>query len=108
MTATDSRLPMSVEQASARSDAAWLSLLDRLNRLSVTKHFDAYADVDWDSPSLALDAADPRWELSPDDPLGATEWYRSLPPPARARLGCELVASKMKIGLVFENILKRG
>jgi hypothetical protein len=42
------------------------------------------------------------------DPLGATEWYRNLPQPDRARLGCELVASKMKIGLVFENILKRG
>ena len=26
----------------------------------------------------------------------------------RARLGCELVASKMKIGLIFERILKRG
>ena len=31
-----------------------------------------------------------------------------LPPPPRARLGCELVASKMKIGLHFESILKRG
>src|SRR3954471_6873956 len=103
MTATDSRLPMSVEQASARSDAAWLSLLDRLNGLSVTKHFDAYADVDWDSPELALDPEDHRWQLSPNDPLGATQWYLSLPPPARARLGCEQAASKMKIGSVFEN-----
>src|SRR4051812_45123519 len=104
MTATDARLPMSVEQASARSDAAWLSLLDRLNGLSVTKHFDAYADIDWDSAELTLDPEDPRWELSSDDPLGATLWYRSLPAPERARLGCELVASKMQIGLIFENI----
>jgi hypothetical protein len=96
------------KRAPGLDDADWLSLLDRLNALSVTKHFDAYADIDWDSPKLALDPEDPRWELSPNDPLGATEWYRSLLPPDRARLGCEQAASKMKIGLVFENILKRG
>ena len=87
----------------------WLKLLDRLNDLSITKHFDAYVDVPWDDPAYALDPTDPRWELDPGlDPLGATEWYRNLPQADRARLGCELVASKMKIGLVFENILKRG
>ena len=90
------------------ADQAWLSLLDRLNRQSVTKHFDAYADIDWDSPGLALDPEDPRWELPADDPLGGTAWYRGLPAVTRARLGCELVASKMKTGLVFESILKRG
>lgn len=90
-------------------DERWLALLDRLNGLSVTKHFDAYADVAWDDPQLVLDPTDPRWELSEDDdPLGGTDWYRALPQEARARLGCELVATKMKIGLVFENVLKRG
>ncbi len=89
-------------------DQAWLSLLDRLNRQSVHRHFDAYADIDWDSPQMSLDPEDPRWELAADDPLGATTWYRELPAATRARLGCELVASKMKIGLVFESILKRG
>src|SRR6059036_3544075 len=87
----------------------WNKLLDRLNDLSITKHFDAYVDVPWDDPAFALDPTDPRWELDPEmDPLGATRWYLDLPQPDRARLGCELVASKMKIGLVFENILKRG
>ncbi len=90
------------------ADQAWLSLLGRLSRQSVTRHFDAYADIDWDRPELALDPEDPRWELPADDPLGATAWYRGLPAADRARLGCELVASKMKIGLVFESILKRG
>ena len=87
----------------------WNKLLDRLNDLSITKHFDAYVDVPWDDPAFALDPTDPRWELDPEmDPLGATQWYLDLPQQDRARLGCELVASKMKIGLVFENILKRG
>jgi P-aminobenzoate N-oxygenase AurF len=90
------------------ADQAWLSLLGRLNHQSVTRHFDAYADIDWDRPELALDPEDPRWELPADDPLGATAWYRGRPAADRARLGCELVASKMKIGLVFESVLKRG
>jgi len=94
--------------AGSPADRTWLSLLDRLNRQSVTRHFDAYADIDWDSPQLALDPEDPRWELPADDPLGGTAWYRELPAATRARLGCELVASKMKIGLVFESVLKRG
>ncbi len=92
----------------AKDDESWRTLLARLNDLSITKHFDAYADVEWDSAELALDPTDPRWELPADDPLGATDWYRSLPAETRARLGCETVASKMKIGLIFENVLKRG
>jgi hypothetical protein len=104
MAATD----IGPDAAANASDRAWLSLLDRLNRQSVSRHFDAYADIDWDSPQMALDPEDPRWELPADDPLGGTTWYRELPAATRARLGCELVASKMKIGLVFESVLKRG
>jgi hypothetical protein len=90
------------------TDDAWTDLLERLNRQSVTKHYQAYVDIDWDSDELRLDPEDPRWELGADDPLGGTEWYRSLPPATRARLGCESVASKMKVGLEFESVLKRG
>ncbi|HVF76484.1 MAG TPA: diiron oxygenase [Acidimicrobiales bacterium] len=94
--------------STAIKDEAWYALLDRLNEQSVTKHFDAYADIDWDSEEMRLDPEDPRWELSAEDPLSRTEWYRSLPAPARARLGCEMTASKMKTGLQFESSLKRG
>ena len=87
---------------------AFASLLQRLSRQSVEKHFDAYADVAWDDPDYAIDPADPRWELGEDDPLGRTDWYRGLPQPERARLGLDSVASKMKIGLEFEGVLKRG
>jgi hypothetical protein len=72
------------------------------------KHFDAYGDIDWDSPELALAPDDPRWELDVDDTLGATDWYQGLPQTTRARLGLDLVVSKMKIGLEFESVLKRG
>lgn len=90
------------------TDEAWTDLLGRLNEQSVTKHFEAYVDIDWDSEELRLDPEDPRWELDADDPLGGSAWYQALPPATRARLGCEVIASKMKIGLEFESILKRG
>ncbi|HXW35151.1 MAG TPA: diiron oxygenase [Acidimicrobiales bacterium] len=90
------------------ADAQWISLVERLNRLSVTKHFEAYSDVAWDDEEMRLDPEDERWELPLTDSLGATEWYRGLPQAERAQIGCELVASKMKIGLIFESVLKRG
>lgn len=96
------------ERIERPDDEQWRSMVDRLNRLSVTRHFEAYADVDWDAPEMALDPEDPRWELPGADTLGATRWYRDLPLETRARIGCDLVASKMKIGLEFESVLKRG
>lgn len=83
-------------------------LIGRLSRQSVVKHFDAYADVDWDHPDHAIDPTDPRWAMPPDSPLGATDWYRSLPEETRARMGLHWIASNMLTGLRFENILKRG
>jgi hypothetical protein len=89
-------------------DAAYLKLLKRLSHQSVVKHFDAYADVDWDAPEMRIDHADPRWELDGEDMLGATAWYRAQPQPVRAALGLHMFASFMKIGLQFESVLKRG
>ena len=85
-----------------------LELTDKLNRTSVTKHFDAYEDVDWDAPENAIDAADPRWELGVDDPVGGSDWYRALPQPTRARFGLHRAAAAMKVGWQFESVLKRG
>jgi hypothetical protein len=94
--------------ASALTEEAWTDLLKRLNHQSVTKHFDAYADIDWDCEELRLDPEDPRWRLPEDEPLASTSWYQSLPASTRARLACHSTASKMKIGLEFESVLKRG
>ena len=96
------------ETASATADEAYIALLARLSRQSVTKHFDAYADIAWDDPEMAIDPADPRWELDEDDPLGATEWYQSQPPEIRAGIGLHRATDAMKAGLQFENVLKRG
>jgi hypothetical protein len=94
------------EERSGRDE--YHHLLARLSRQSVVKHFDAYADVDWDAPAMRIDPDDPRWELDGDDPLGATAWYRAAPPHVRSRIGLHTVATFMKIGLQFEGVLKRG
>jgi hypothetical protein len=85
---------------------SFTGLLGRLNDQSVRKHFDAYEDVPWDEHPI--DPTDPRWELSDLDPLGRTDWYRSLPQEDRARLALDMIASKMQVGYFFEGVLKRG
>jgi hypothetical protein len=91
-----------------QQDDLFTELLRRLSHQSVVKHFDAYADVDWDHPDNAIDPRDPRWELDSGSGLAGTDWYRSLPPETRARIGLHGIASNMKAGLQFENVLKRG
>ncbi|HVU00951.1 MAG TPA: diiron oxygenase [Polyangiaceae bacterium] len=87
---------------------AYTALVDRLSRASVKKHFDAYRDVPWDEPASRIDPEDPRWTLSPEDPLGSTEYYRGLTEPERARLGLATTSFQMKMGIAFESVLQRG
>ena len=112
MTATASELHLNgipdEEVRRPGGDESYGRLLQRLSHQSVVKHFDAYADIDWDDETLRIDPADPRWELAGDDGLGATAWYRSQPPEIRARIGLHRTATAMKIGAQFENVLQRG
>lgn len=96
------------QQGDARSEEGFRALTARLNRASVEKHFDAYADVDWDAPEWALSGDDPRNELPSFDPLADSEWYRSQPPEVRSRIALYRVAAIMKTGWHFENLLQRG
>ncbi len=91
-----------------QQDTRFADLVRRLSEQSVVKHFDAYADVAWDAPEMAIRHDDPRFELDPDSPLGATEWYQALPPETRAEMGLRAIVANMKAGLQFESILKRG
>jgi hypothetical protein len=88
--------------------ATFDTAVGRLSKLSVERHFDAYADVDWDDPELAVDPTDPRFELPALDPLSQTGWYRSQTPEVRAQIGCYRYACYMKVGWHFENLLQRG
>jgi hypothetical protein len=80
------------ERTAVRRKETYNELLHRLSHQSVVKHFDAYADIPWDSEEYRVDAEDPRWELPDDGGLGATAWYRALPPATRARIGIHTYA----------------
>jgi hypothetical protein len=100
------------DRPGASTSGRYRALIAQLSHQSVTKHFDAYTDVPWDDPAYAIDPSDARWVATLDNAVGtglaSTPWFRSLPAEQQARLGLDLVASKMKIGLEFENVLKRG
>jgi P-aminobenzoate N-oxygenase AurF len=96
------------ERTDVRDTDRYQALLARLSALSVTHHFDAYGDIDWDSPGFEIDRADPRWELPSDDPLAHTRWYRTLTTEQRLGLGLDRVVTMMKTGIEFERILKQG
>jgi hypothetical protein len=83
-------------------------LVERLSRISTRRPRDPFLEIDWDDAANAIDPRDPRWELPPNHPLGATAWYRALPPETRAELGLDITASHVKIGVEFETILNRG
>ncbi len=84
------------------------AMVARLSRQSVDKHFDAYADVDWDAPEMAINPEDSRFSLWSFDPLAATDWYRSQPPEVRSRVALHRIAAAMRTGWEFENVLQRG
>lgn len=104
----DSHIVPEEERARGREPETYPALVRRLSHQSVLKHYDAYADIDWDSDEFRIDPNDSRWELSTNDPLGRTAWYSSQPAAVRSRLGLHHVASLMKIGAQFEGVLKRG
>ena len=83
-------------------------LVGRLSRLSVTKPYDAYADVPWDEPKFRIDPDDPAWELDSNHPLGSTHWYKEQSLETRTRIGLHFVACAMHTGVHFENVLTRG
>jgi len=105
---TNHLVPEEEQRITGRKPESYPALLSRLSRQSVIKHFDAYADIAWDSDEFRIDLDDRRWELSESDPLGGTAWYQAQPDGVRARIGLHMFATFMKIGLQFEGVLKRG
>lgn len=83
-------------------------MLGRLNKLSVEKHFDAYESIDWDNPDYALRPDDSRLRLYTFDPLADTNWYRGLSDADKSRVALFRLASQMRTGWMFENLLQQG
>ena len=59
-------------------DTRFPDLVRRLSHQSVVKHFDAYADVAWDSPEFAIDPDGPAVGAAPRQPA---RWHRLVPGP---------------------------
>jgi hypothetical protein len=104
----DEHRPHDQQLDEAGREEEYHSLIHRLSRQSVVKHFDAYADVEWDNPEFRIDPDDPRWQLDPDDVLGATSWYQAQPASTRSRIGLHMQANFFKLGVIFESVLKQG
>ena len=80
-----------------------------MSEQSVVKHYDAYTDIPWDDPDVR--------DRPGRSALGArartTRWARpsgiaTNRQPFARRIGLYRYATAMKIGLQFENVLKRG
>lgn len=84
------------------------AMIARLSQQSIDKRFEAFVDIAWDNPEMAIDPTDPRWKLWDFDPLGSTDWYRGLPQDQQALIGLYRVAACMKVGQQFENWLQSG
>ena len=82
--------------------------LRTLSEASVEQCFNAFKDIDWDSPELAVDADDDRWILPPADQLGAHPWYQALPRERQREIGRYRFANICKVGLQFEQVLIAG
>lgn len=92
----------------ARAKTGYRAELERLSQASVTKHYRAYSSINWDAEEYRVDCTDPRWEIRDAEPLRDTPWYRSLPSALRAEIGLMRIATRMRRGVLFENILQRG
>ncbi|HWI42230.1 MAG TPA: diiron oxygenase [Nocardioides sp.] len=82
--------------------------LHLLSEASVEKCFNAFKDVDWDDPALAMAPEDERWALPEFDPLSRTHWYRSLPPERQREVGRHRLTAIIKTGSQFEQLLLLG
>ncbi|MGW5311710.1 AurF N-oxygenase family protein [Nocardia thailandica] len=91
-----------------RSDPEYRDILRGLSEGSVTKHFDPYVDIDWDSPDFVVDPTDRRWIMPVEDPLGRHPWYRAQPVERQIEMGMWRQAGIAKVGLDFEQLLIRG
>jgi P-aminobenzoate N-oxygenase AurF len=92
----------------ATGNDSYAAVLDRLSKASVDRHWEPYLDIPWEDPEYRIDPDDPRWKLAEIDRLGAHPWYKAQPPAVQSRIGLWRVATAMKIGMQFENLLKRG
>ncbi|MEX0427678.1 diiron oxygenase [Nocardioides sp. DS6] len=92
----------------AQGRQGYYDTLRTLSQASVDQHFDAFKDIDWESPEFAVVPNDERWILSDADEIGAHPWYKALPKERQIEIGMYRMAMVAKVGLQFEQLLISG
>ncbi len=82
--------------------------IDRLSEKSAGRSHEAYVDVPWDEPGHELHPADVRLTMPDDEPLTRTAWYAGLSETERARVGAWKLATSLRVGADFENLLQQA
>ena len=72
------------------------------------KHWEAYADIPWDDPEYAVDKTTPAGSFRRSTRSARPSGTGRSRTEVQAQIGLWRVATAMKIGLQFENLLKRG
>jgi ribosomal protein S18 acetylase RimI-like enzyme len=90
------------------SDAQYSKQVHKLSEASVHKHWEAYVDISWDDPDLQVSVDDPRWRLVAEDPLASHPWYLAQSQERQTRIAMTRIASNMRVGVQFENLLSRA
>ena len=91
-----------------QAEQSYDDTLRTLSEASVEQCFNAFKDIAWDDPALAVHDDDARWVLPTVDPLGSHPWYRSLPLQRQIEVGRHRQALITKIGSQFEQLLLQG
>lgn len=91
-----------------RDREAYEATLVTLSEASTDRHFEAFTDIAWDDPAMAVDPDDERWILPKADILGSHPWYQALPKERRIRIGRHRLAAITKTGSQFEQLLLLG
>ncbi|WP_442790137.1 AurF N-oxygenase family protein [Nocardia sp. CDC160] len=80
-----------------------------LSQGSVDKHFDPFADIDWDNPDFAVTPNDRRWILPVSGDMFARHpWYQAQSEARKIAIGLWRQANIAKVGLQFETLLIGG
>ena len=81
-----------------------------LSNLSMSRHFNATRDIDWEAPEMQIDPDHPGFDFShlEEDPLLETEWFKNLDEKTRCNLGLTFYCHHFRLAIDFEHGAQTG
>ncbi|MFT4262517.1 MAG: diiron oxygenase [Nocardioides sp.] len=92
----------------AQGHQDYYETLRTLSQASVDQHFQAFKDIAWDDPAMAIIDNDERLILNDADEIGRHPWYKTLPKQRQIEIGGYRYAQIAKVGSQFEMVLIAG